>query len=54
VTGSGGGDFLLVALVGVLLAALLIVAGWAGGVLGVGSLTALGVARRRRRRSENH
>lgn len=33
------------------LVALLILAGWTGGVLGVGSLAALGLARRRRRRS---
>ena len=43
--------FLLVALTGLLLAgvlaALLIFTGWVGGALGVGSLTALAVARRR-------
>jgi hypothetical protein len=47
--------FLLVALSGLLvvggLSALLIFAGWAGGIMGVGSLTILGMARRRRRRS---
>jgi hypothetical protein len=45
--------FLLMALTGLLLvgvlAALLVLAGWTGGGLGVGSLTALAVARRRRR-----
>ncbi|MGH3812931.1 MAG: hypothetical protein ACRDUV_10800 [Pseudonocardiaceae bacterium] len=43
--------FLLVALTGLLLVGVLavlpVVAGWVGGVLGVGSLTALAVARRR-------
>jgi hypothetical protein len=44
--------FLLMALTGLLLVGVLavlpVVAGWVGGVLGVGSLTALTVARRRR------
>jgi hypothetical protein len=43
--------FLLVALTGLLLvgvlAAVLVFAGWVGGAVGVGSLTALAVARRR-------
>lgn len=47
--------FLLVALTGLLLvgvlAALLVLAGWVGGVVGVGSLTALAVSRCRRRPS---
>jgi hypothetical protein len=47
--------FLLVALIGLLLvgvlATLLVLAGWAGGALGVGSLPALVVAWRHRRHS---